>query len=289
MAQSPTHKFGQIIGDLLEGAISPILRRFATEHDLYLDYKGKRPCRNGVKCIWVDKNGNKHELDYVLESGGTPEHVGDPVAFIEIAWRRYTRHSKNKAQEIQGAIEPLAETYYKSLPFKGAVLAGEFTDGALEQLRSLGFSIVHFPYSSILSAFSQVGIDAFTDETMPDEVVLGKITQWERLSSAKRRTVADDLLESNHTEINAFLTALAETVYRRIDEIVVLPLHGQQFRTTSIEDATNLLNAYDEAVAQTRFERYEIHIRFRNNNKITGTFHDRASAVEFLNTYKESG
>ena len=39
MAQSPTHKFGQIIGDLLEEAMFPILQRFAAEYDLYLDRK----------------------------------------------------------------------------------------------------------------------------------------------------------------------------------------------------------------------------------------------------------
>ena len=286
MAQSPTHKFGQIIGDLLEEAMFPILQRFAAEYDLYLDRKGTRPCRNGVKCTWLDKNGNKHDLDYVMERGGTPESFGTPVAFIETAWRRYTKHSRNKVQEIQGAIEPLAKTYHKSLPFKGAVLAGEFTDGALAQLRSLGFSVLHFPYSSIVAAFNRVGIDAFTDETTPDNVVLDKIGQWERLSSRRRHTVANKLSQSNDTETKEFLSALTETVSRKIEEIVVLPLHGQRFRAASIEEAMKLLDDYDEAVAQARFERYEIHVRFRNGNEITGKFNDRPSAVAFLETYR---
>ena len=89
-------------------------------------------------------NKNSHDLDFVLERGGTPDKIGMPVAFIETAWRRYTKHSRNKAQEIQGALEPLAETYRHLAPFKGAVLAGVFTEGALTQLRSLGFTVLYF-------------------------------------------------------------------------------------------------------------------------------------------------
>lgn len=55
-------------------------------------------------------NGNAHDLDFVLERGGSDDKIGMPAAFIETAWRRYTKHYRNNAQEIQGALEPLAET-----------------------------------------------------------------------------------------------------------------------------------------------------------------------------------
>ena len=287
MAQSPTHRFGQIIGDLVEAAIYPILKKFADENGLYLDHKGKRPCRSGIKCTWIDNNGNKHDLDYVLETGGTPESFGAPVAFIEIAWRRYTRHSRNKVQEIQGAIEPLAKTYHQSLPFKGTVLAGEFTTGALDQLKSLGFHIVHFPYPEIVGAFSHVGIDAFTDEATPDSVVLRKVRQWERLSKRRKDQVTNALLGNKATEVTEFLDALTQSVSRKIEEIIILPLHGSQLRATSIANARALLEGYEESVPQTRFERYEVHIRFRNKNEIIGKFNEKASAIEFLENYRE--
>ncbi len=286
MAQSPTHRFGQIIGDLLEAALYPILKKFADESGLYLDHKGKRPCRSGIKCTWLDSNGNKHDLDYVLEMGGTPESFGTPVAFIEIAWRRYTKHSRNKVQEIQGAIEPLAEKYHQSLPFKGAVLAGEFTSGALDQLRSLGFNIVHFPYPAVVGAFREVGIDAATDESTPDEVVLRRLRQWERLSKRRKGRVADTLLATRETELKEFLDALTQSVSRKIEEVIVLPLHGSRLRATSIAVAKALLEDYEESVPQARFERYEVHIRFRNTNEIVGRFNDKASAIEFLETYE---
>ena len=167
MAISPAHRFGQMIGEVLEMTIEPVLNDFATEYGLYLDKKGPRPIRAGAKVSWTDLNGNQHDLDFVLERGGTPEKQGIPVAFIEAAWRRYTKHSRNKAQEIQGAIIPLSETHKNHHPFKGAVLAGVFTAGAITQLKSLGFSVAYFTYESVVEAFSVVGIDARSNEKTP--------------------------------------------------------------------------------------------------------------------------
>jgi hypothetical protein len=127
MAVSPAHRFGQILGEVLERAVEPIVAEQAKKHQLYLDKSGERPCRKGAKLSWLDVNGNSHDLDFVLERGGTPTVQGVPAAFIEVAWRRYTKHSRAKAQEIQGAIMPLLEKHQKSAPFFGVVLAGVFT------------------------------------------------------------------------------------------------------------------------------------------------------------------
>jgi hypothetical protein len=97
MAKSPSHKWGQIIGDFLEEVFSAQLAKFARKHKLYLDTKGERPARKGKKVSWVDSFENTHDLDFVLERNGTKNRIGEPVAFIESAWRRYTKHSRNKA------------------------------------------------------------------------------------------------------------------------------------------------------------------------------------------------
>ena len=118
----------------------------------YLDFEGPRKARGGrSKVTWQDGYGNKHDLDYVLERGGTEETRGVPVAFIESAWRRYTKHSKNKAQEIEAAVMPVALTFSRHQPFCGAVVAGEVTEHALHQLESKGFAVLHVPYESILA------------------------------------------------------------------------------------------------------------------------------------------
>ena len=165
-------------------------------------------------------------------------------------------------------------------------MAGEFTQGALEQLKSLHFNVVHIPYPAVIAAFQQVNIDAYTHEGIPDEVVLEKIQQWDQLSSQKKRLVAKTLFASQEEEVSQFYDALAQTVTRKIDEIIILPLHGLRFRTTSISEAKALLEDYNENSTQSRFERYEVQIRFMNNNEIIGKFNDKPSAIEFLDNFQ---
>jgi hypothetical protein len=88
MAESAAHKWGQIIGDLLQLSLREELQKVADHHHLYLDYQRVRPARSGSKVAWQDRFGNNHDLDYVFERGGTDATIGQPVAFIEVAWRR---------------------------------------------------------------------------------------------------------------------------------------------------------------------------------------------------------
>ena len=170
MAQSPAHRLGQIVGDQLELALRDPLQAMAGEFGLYLDYKHRRRARAGrKKVVWRDLYGNAHDLDYVLEEGGSEDQIGEPLAFIETAWRRYTKHSRNKVQEIQGAIMPLAETFARRQPFLGAILAGEFTGGSLAQLQSHRFHLAHCPYATIVQAFAEEGVDISSEEASPDE------------------------------------------------------------------------------------------------------------------------
>lgn len=140
MAASPSHQLGELIGDFFELAIIKYLSPIVSKHSYYLDYRHPRPARgNKREVIGIDHNGNKHKLDIVVEANGSEEVFGVPRAFIEMAWRRYVKHSKNKVQEIAGAILPLVETHANHMPFYAAVLAGEFTENSLVQLRSQGF------------------------------------------------------------------------------------------------------------------------------------------------------
>lgn len=75
MAVSLAHTFGQLIGNVLEDAIAPTLRKFAGTHGLYLDIKGQRTARVGKKVTWTDIYGNAHDLDFVLERGGVIQNT----------------------------------------------------------------------------------------------------------------------------------------------------------------------------------------------------------------------
>jgi hypothetical protein len=286
MAQSPAHKFGQIVGDLLEDAIRPMLQKFAKKHGLYLDMKGERRCRRGRKCSWKDSNNNSHDLDFVLERGRSSDKMGMPVAFIETAWRRYTKHSRNKAQEIQGAILPLAETYRNLGPFKGAVLAGVFTEGALAQLRSIGFNILYFPHTSVFKAFQEFGVNADFDERTSDRDFQRKINAFTRLSVDDRSRIAARLLKLHAREAKAFMLALSSAVLRQIERIVILILHGGVQEVATVDEAVRFILGYSTEDQRRPIHQYEIEVRYNNGNMITAKFFGKQDAVEFLRGFE---
>lgn len=283
MAESLSHKFGQIIGDLLELAIQPHLEKFARKHKLFLDKKGFRKARPGKKVSWTDNKNNKHDLDFVLERQGTENKTGVPVAFIETAWRRYTKHSRNKAQEIQGAIIPLAEKYKSSSPFVGVVLAGEFTEGSLKQLQSLGFGVLYFPYKTVIKAFNKFGINLEFNEGTSEKEFKKKIESWINLSN--KEDVAKELLKLNKKNVAVFFDFLTESVSRFIDQVLILPLHGRESILQSVNDAINFFNNYSEDKNELPFNKYEISIRYNTGDKIEASFKNKKDALKFLKNY----
>lgn len=286
MAESPSHKFGQIIGDILEEAIFLPLQEFANKQKLYLDKKGKRPARKGKKVSWIDLYGNIHDLDFVLERNGSVEKMGTPIAFIETAWRRYTKHSRNKAQEIQGAILPLSVTHKNSAPFLGAVLAGVFTEGAITQLKSLGFMVLYFSYASVVKAFKSVGIDAEFGENTSDSEFNKKLREWNSLPKDKKSLVSKQLVKMQSKDVQSFVDALEKSVVRRITSVRILPLHGSASELSSVQKAIDFIEKYDEKNGSKTVVKYEVEIKYNNKDNIKGEFADKKDAIKFLENYK---
>ena len=285
MAKSPSHKFGQIIGDLLEEIMEPHFHAFCSGRNLYLDKKGVRQgVRNGKKVTWLDKFNNEHDLDFVIEKGGSSKHRGRPVAFIEAAWRRYTKHSRNKAQEIQGAILPICEKHEWDKPFLGAILAGVFTEGSLTQMRSSGFELVLFPYESIVSAFASIGIKAGFDEDTPDAEFDDTISKIETLNHQQWSSLKAHLTESNKALLECFFNRLQDTLDRGIELVVLIPLHGQQNEFQSIDDAIAFITTYDEiGKFDGQFRKYDAIVKYSNGDRIDASFQDKVKAINFLN------
>lgn len=283
MGVSPSHKFGQIIGDLLEQVLYGPLKTIADKYGLYLDYKHPRPVRSGKRKVsWTDRQGNCHDLDYVLEKDGSDTVQGRPKAFIETAWRRYTKHSRNKAQEIQGAVCPLAETYRDCNPFLGAVLAGVFTENSLQQLRSHGFAIVYIPYQSIVDAFARANIDASSHEGTPDEEFRAKVDAYAALSKRRRQRIRDYLLTAHSKELDGFLKSLEGMLERKVVKSLIATLHGKTREVASVSEAVAFIRGYDESLAVSGFVRYELHVKYNNGDKIEGEFQDKQRAISFL-------
>ncbi|MCP8462764.1 DNA methylase [Pseudomonas sp. ZM23] len=284
MANSPAHRFGQIIGDLLEEIIAPQLQEFCNSRGYYLDKKGSRgKARKGKKVSWLDKYGNSHDLDFVIEKNGSDDEIGRPLAFIEAAWRRYTKHSRNKAQEIQGAVLPIAEKYSWDKPFLGAVLGGVFTLSSINQMASSGFDVVLFPYSSVVAAFASVGIDAEFDEHTPDKVFQAAVERYEALDAAGRAALERDLVTRNQELIDEFFQNLAATLDRQIDSVVIIPLHGKSNEFEEISEAASFVQQYQEQSTQGGpFREYEVIVKYSNGDKIEALFKDKARTAAFL-------
>lgn len=286
MAEASGHKFGQFIGEYCEAAIEPLLREFANRHGLFLDKIGPRPARSGKKVKWIDSYGNSHNLDYVLERGGSPQKIGTPVAFVESAWRRYTKHSRNKAQEIQGSVLPIRDKHRFSAPFMGCVLAGVYTAGALEQLRSVGFKILYFPYDSVIEAFGTVGVNVRFDEETPDNDFDVRMAHWETVSVRRRKRVWAKLLKLNRRNVEDFMAHLDRAVRRQITAVRVTPLHGAAKDCATVDEAISFMDGYDETAPTEPLVKYEVSIRYDNGDKIAGEFQDKATSVEFLQAYQ---
>lgn len=259
-------------------------------HGLYLDKKGPRVARPGKKLSWTDSLGNSHDLDYVLERGGTDAEIGVPVAFIETAWRRYTKHSRNKAQEIQGAVLPLLATHSESQPFAGAVLAGVFTAASLEQLRSNGFAVLYIPYDEIIAVFAQFGIDVAYDETTPDEYLAAQIARYDPLTEDDREAIGEALRLTAPDEFHAFDEALERTLSRSIESVTVTPLQGKAFECANVGEAIEVVRTYGQseiaAGSGLPFVRFEVIVRYSNGDRITADFAEAADAERFLKTFE---
>jgi hypothetical protein len=283
MAISYSHKFGQIIGALLELAIQPHLEKFAKKNKLFLDKKGQRKARTGKKVTWADGKGNKHDLDFVLERGGTENKIGSPVAFVESAWRRGTRHSKNKVQEIQAAINPIALNYKTTICFKAAILGGDFTDSSMKQLESDGYSILYFPTELFVKAFKKFGLDILSDDATTEEEFKKRIHAWE--SFQKKEELFNELLNLNKNAVKDFFISFSNSVSRFIERIIIIPLHGNEAISKSITDAIDFLKEYSENKSKLPLAKYEIIIRYSAGDKIEASFKNKKDTIAFLENY----
>lgn len=292
MAKSPAHQFGQELGVLLEEIIKPRLSDFCAKQNLYLDSQGTRgAARKGKKVTWADKYGNDHDLDFVIEKGGSRETRGRPIAFVESAWRRYAKHSKNKAQEIQGAILPITEhpDHIWNAPFKGVILAGVFTEPAIKQLKSSGFVVLYIGHAEVIDGFKAVGLNINFNEETPDADFSKALTHLKKLSFAKRITLKKAIVKSCAKQISAFMDSLEKALSRFVELITVTPLYGAARNFMKVSDAIKFLEKplAKDTSADFGFLKMEIGIRFSDNTRIDASFRDTVEAVRFIHLITE--
>jgi hypothetical protein len=276
-----------MIGHFFEEFFSDTFSAFARERNLYCDQKGPRPAVRGdkLKVTWLDSDGNSHDLDYVLEVGGSETNQGQPIAFIELAWRRYTKHSRNKSGEIEGSLLHLRNTY-RSCRFVGALLAGEYSDGGLRQLRSHQIAVLHIPFKKIAAAFRIKEVDLEYPESASDAVKRQVISRWESLSEADLKAIRRALQRAIKNDLGNFMDALESAISREVESVRILSLYGEEIQCHSIAESIELLNRYEPSTGKIlEHYKFEIYIRFKNGSKVEGTFMTKAEALEFLSLF----
>lgn len=285
MAKSDAHRLGQYIGIMLEKAVQPKLESIIGSEYFLDSVSTNRSVRgNRKKVSWRDAQGNSHDLDFVIEKGGTDTTIGQPKAFIECAWRRYTKHSKNKAQEIQGAIQPLALTYISENPFLGAILAGEFTSNSITQLKSHGFKVLFIPYFQIVEAYSKIGIDISFYENTNDIELENKANAVSQLNTNQINQVIQHLYDLIKIPLDEFLEDLSMALDRKIKNIIIQPLYGTSFSFTDVASAQNYLNSLDLSIVPIDLNLHKIfiYVEYSNGDNFKGEVGNILDGLNFL-------
>jgi hypothetical protein len=156
---SSGHKLGQLVGDWFEEHIALTqLEQVASNLGLYLDHRFRQRACRGDKIIWMDRDGNAVDYDFVLELHGTDAKKGIPVAFFETFWRRGARHSKDKARDDSGKLMPMRATY-PTTRLLGILSAGDFTKPAQELVKTRNIDLFYIPKEQICQAWRSKGIE----------------------------------------------------------------------------------------------------------------------------------
>lgn len=289
MAKSPSHELGEYLGWFIENMMIEEIKPIANSLNLYLDHEHPRKARGGNKKVrWFDKNHNHHDLDIVLEKNGTDEKIGIPIAFIEMAWRRYTKHSKNKAQEIADSVTSIVEANKEVAPFYSTVLAGKFTQNSITQLKSKGFKVLYIPYEKVCEAFYKaVSIDIRFDE-QTSEVELKKIfNRLNSLNGKQIELVREKLIELCDTEFKDFISKLKDTVQRKTTSIYIMTTFETKKEFSNSYDAIKFvdnLNVNNEKV-DAKFYKIKVEVIFNNGDKVTGEFSSKENSINFIKNY----
>lgn len=199
-----------------------------------------------------------------------------------MAWRRYTKQSRNKTGEIEGALLPLKDTY-PTCRFLGAIVAGEYTDGGKRQLESHGIVVFHIPFDQFARCFRKQGVELSYPESATSEQKLAPIRQWEALSPRKVVALRSCIEKAITHGYSAFRNSLQEALLRRVESIRVFPLYGTEHVFSSVREAMKALHQFEEAeVHEHPLVKFELQLRFSNGDKVDAAFHAKEAVLDFL-------
>lgn len=250
---------------------------------MHLDTKGLRPgIRAGKLLSLPDSEGNKHDLDFVLERKGDAKHGGTYAAFIECAWRRYTKHSKAKAQEIQGAVLPLVRKWAALGPVPAAVVAGQWSRPSIKQLESSGFVVLQLDFQSTVETFADFGIDIQGRDKVSDEFWQAQVASIRALPDDRKAQLAAELRNRNADDFRSFAQELESRVVRTVQIVRFYPIHGRIFEFGSLKTAIAAIRNYNERQQAHPLLRFEFEVIYTNGDTVKGSYASVAASEDFL-------
>lgn len=210
MTSAPAKKLGQLIGETIENVARDRFKTIADTHDLYLDSRGKRPgVRNGTSVQWEDSVGKNRKVTLALESGGSRSKKGKPVVFVRTHWLRYGKHAGEKAAKLIVDMSALSRHYRRHKPVLVAVLAGEWTDSALADIRANGIIPVVIPAETVFAAFADWKVDITGSDITDEEAWNRAVNRFGGVSNASRRTLEERISDDVKHLFTAADTAVA--------------------------------------------------------------------------------
>ena len=163
------------------------------------------------------------------------------------------------------------------------MLTGIYTHGALDQLRSLGFHVLHFPTESVVAAFASQGIDIDFDQRTPERIFRQATDRIKNASADTMSSIRKHLIAANRKAIKVFFAALTKRLARHVTRVAsVITLYGRTNEFATINDAVKFLDQHRIHAGSGDFRKYEIRIEFSNGDKVEASLEAKAKVKEFL-------
>ena len=86
----------------------------------------------------------------------------------------------------------------------------------------------------------------------------------------------------HNDQFKSFFGILRRCLSRSVKHVFVLTLSGHAIKFEHIEDAIRFVGGHDQSQPMAEFVRYELNVRYSNDDEVRGVFKEKESAIEFL-------
>ena len=272
MAVSPSHRFGQIIGDFLEAVIEPFADRLrnakvcsisTTRTTLERREKARRLPGKTLTAMFMISTMFSNEMELTNQRGRPSlslKSLGDGIPSTPATKRRRFKGQFSLwPKSINGPVQ--------ELPWRctgGCFHGGLFGPASVP----LASTFCIFPMTHWLPlSHRKVSISLLT-ETTQDVDFHQYIKTIESATESKMERIKDQLIRANQRQLDEFMSSIAQRLERIIEKVVVIPLYGRSSEFGTIADAIKFLDQHRIYEGSGEFRRYEVLVTFTNGDRV---------------------